>query len=572
MEKSGLAILVSVLLGAAGPASGGGAPPYVGDLVTQPTRLDLLDTVHWQLDGVRRREAGARPALVVRPTRAAIVAKAGPPFLNPPLHLSGALVHSGQVTLDIGLSQLGGGGTISVYGAPPLIEDEFRAELATFRVDLVGRRLRVRLFDQGLRPHSRALIAPLPRLTRHDLTLRFAGSRAVVHLDGRRIGQLDGAGSITRPGRLWLGLSAQHGPGLVVDRLVAAGRDVSWQAARRLSWPSPRQDSLAGLMQAQRPDFYLGAAVAPGPLVADPRYLRRLAGDFSAISVENAGKWQLIHPRRGAGPGSFDFSGMDLLVDLADRHGLRVHGHALIFGEANPAWMDRLESRPALLRQAARDHITAVVGRYRGRVASWDVINEPLADYGERPGPRGLQRHVWLRALGPGYVAEMLRVAHRADPAAELWINDFGLEGDDERFRTMLTLVRRLRADHVPLTGIGFQAHLDEADTIRGGRHIDVRQLRGRFRALAKLGVASRVSELDVTSPRMAAIPSEVVGACLAEPSCEGVTTWGITDRYSSGGSVGRRGRFHPGIGLLWDFGYAETPALRRLRETLNHR
>ena len=145
-----------------------------------------------------------------------------------------------------------------------------------------------------------------------------------------------------------MGLSAQHGPGLVVDRLVAAGRDVSWQAARRLSWPSPRQDSLAGLMLAQRPDFYLGAAVAPGPLVADPRYLRRLAGDFSAISVEIRQVATGPPPSRRR-PWPLDFSGMDLLVDLADRHGLRVRGHALIFGEANSAWMDRLESRPALL-------------------------------------------------------------------------------------------------------------------------------------------------------------------------------------------------------------------------------
>jgi endo-1,4-beta-xylanase len=180
------------------------------------------------------------------------------------------------------------------------------------------------------------------------------------------------------------------------------------------------------------------------------------------------------------------------------------------------------------LTAAMHAHIDAVAGRYRGRVAAWDVVNEPFEENG------ALRSSPFLRAIGPDYIALAFRRARAADPTAKLYLNDYNVEGINAKSNALYDLVRTLRQQGVPIDGVGLQAHL-----ILGQVPGDIRQNIERFTAL---GVEVAITELDVrmTLPpdadkltRQAADYRRVADACLTVPRCVGITVWDFTDRYS---------------------------------------
>ena len=138
-------------------------------------------------------------------------------------------------------------------------------------------------------------------------------------------------------------------------------------------------------------------------------------------------------------PGVYDFHEGDALVALAQQHGLKVHGHTLVFGEANPRWVRDLPA--AQLEQTMTDHIAHVVGHYKGKVSSWDVVNEPFDDTEWDQ----LRPHLWERAMGESYIQKAFAAAHAADPNALLFMNDYGLEVDGDRWNALLALVNKLK-------------------------------------------------------------------------------------------------------------------------------
>ncbi|HET6387417.1 MAG TPA: endo-1,4-beta-xylanase [Armatimonadota bacterium] len=113
-----------------------------------------------------------------------------------------------------------------------------------------------------------------------------------------------------------------------------------------------------------------------------------------------------------------------------------------------------LATRDELLKRM-RDHIMTVVGRYKGKIKVWDVVNEPVAD----GGPAILKNTLWERIIGPDYVARAFEYAHKADPKAILRINDYGLENPAKRQR-FITLVKQLQAEHVPVMAVGSETHI----------------------------------------------------------------------------------------------------------------
>jgi endo-1,4-beta-xylanase len=271
----------------------------------------------------------------------------------------------------------------------------------------------------------------------------------------------------------------------------------------------------------------VGAAVAHRPLVTEPGYAATLAAHFDSLTPENAMKWGPVHPE----PDRFDFAAADDIVAFAEAHAMRVKGHALVWHEQLPAWVAPLAADR--LRDAMAEHIGTVVGRYRGRVAAWDVVNEAVADAG---GP--LRDTVFARAMGAGYIGEAFRIAHAADPGALLFYNDYGAEGLGDKSDRVLALVGGLVAQGVPIHGVGLQMHL-RADAPPAAEH-----LRTNVRRLAELGLLVAVSEMDVQAhmlpgdrpARLAAqrrVYRDVVAACVAEPACHAVTFWGFTDAHS---------------------------------------
>lgn len=266
----------------------------------------------------------------------------------------------------------------------------------------------------------------------------------------------------------------------------------------------------------------IGTAVRADALRSDKAYRQLVAAQFSSVTPENEMKWALLEPERG----EFRFKAADAIVDAAGKAGQAVRGHALVYHSQLPSWVGGLGRGG--LRAATVAHIRRVVAHYRGRVAVWDVVNEVIGD------DAGLRRSPFAVKLGRGYIAQAFRVAHRADPAARLHINEVGADGINPRSDRLYALVRSLKAHGVPIDGVGLQMHVDLA----GVPPTFVANLR-RF---AALGVELAITEADVALrlPASAAdlraqadVYRTIVRGCLAVKACGSLTFWGFTDGRS---------------------------------------
>jgi endo-1,4-beta-xylanase len=305
---------------------------------------------------------------------------------------------------------------------------------------------------------------------------------------------------------------------------------------------------------------WIGAAVQSSHL-SDAEHARTLARHFNAVTAEYEMKWDPLERE----PGQYDFSGADRIVDFAQRNGQRVKGHALVWHEALPEWVQRLSSSE--LEAALEAHIRTVVGRYRGRIPVWDVVNEAVAVDGS-----GLRDSVFRQRLGDAYVERAFEIAHEADPQALLVYNDFGGEGLGGKSDRIYELVRRLRDRGVPIGGIGLQMH------IVAQRHPPLADIAANLRRLANLGLKVNLSEMDVrirdvAGDRAARLEvqrqeyHDIVALCVAEPECDSITLWGFTDRYSW-----IDGFFGPDDPLLFDESYQPKPAFFGVQDALRGR
>jgi endo-1,4-beta-xylanase len=253
-------------------------------------------------------------------------------------------------------------------------------------------------------------------------------------------------------------------------------------------------------------------------------YRTELAREFSSVTPENAMKWEVTEPK----PGHFDFGDADRVVAFATAHHMRVRGHVLVWHQQNPSWLTSGHFTRAQLVAILRRHIFTVVGRYRGRVASWDVVNEVMGDDGH------LRKTFWLQRLGPQYIDLAFQFAHEADPAATLYYNEIGAEGLGPKSDAMYAGVKTLLARGVPIGGIGFESHLT-----LDGPPADFKDNMERF---AKLGLQIAVTEADVRV-RLPADPAklqvqaeafrDLLDDCRSVDACRSFTFWGFTDRYS---------------------------------------
>jgi endo-1,4-beta-xylanase len=271
----------------------------------------------------------------------------------------------------------------------------------------------------------------------------------------------------------------------------------------------------------------VGAAVQAGLLRSDPEYAAIVARHFDYVTAEFEMKWGQIERQRGAR----SFGPADEIVAFAASRGMRVKGHALVWHGDSPAWLEALS--PVEARMALEDHIRDTVGRYRGRIAAWDVVNEAIAD-----DRSALRDTVYSRKLGPDYVAEAFRLARDADPEALLIYNDYGGDGLNRKSDDVFGLVRDLQARGVPIGGVGLQMHLEALSRPAAA------DIARNIRRLAELGLLVNISEMDVRVARLGGdrtarleeqrrIYRDVIAACVAEPRCHAVTFWGFTDRHS---------------------------------------
>jgi endo-1,4-beta-xylanase len=239
------------------------------------------------------------------------------------------------------------------------------------------------------------------------------------------------------------------------------------------------------LKDAYRGDFYVGAAINSAQITGEDTLGDGIVTrEFDSISPENVLKWEVVHPQ----PGKYDFALADQYVAFGVSHHMWIVGHNLVWHSQVPAWVfhdkdGRLLTREALLARM-KDHIDTVVGRYKGKIQSWDVVNEALNEDGT------LRASVWEKIIGDDYIAKAFEYAHAADPAAQLTYNDYNLENPAKRDGAV-ALVKKLQAAGVPINCVGIQDH--DSLTWPTGEQEDA-----AIQAFAALGVKVAISELDI--------------------------------------------------------------------------
>ncbi|MGC4879294.1 endo-1,4-beta-xylanase [Micromonospora sp. DT43] len=313
----------------------------------------------------------------------------------------------------------------------------------------------------------------------------------------------------------------------------------------------PTAQTLAAL--GQRHGLKIGTAVNATALndTGDPQYRRLAASEFSSVTAENAMKWESLEPTRG----TYDWTAADQLVEFAKRNRQAVRGHVLVWHSQLPAWLTNGVADGSIskqeLRELLRKHITTVVKRYQGRIWQWDVVNEAVSDPWDTPSTLHY-KGFWAQNLGPDYIADAFRWARAADPRALLFYNDYNIEAfgsgnpADDKTQFVYDMAKRLRAQGVPIDGVGSQGHLG---TQYG--NFDTLQVTDALKRFAGLGLATAFTEVDVRSemteavragnsaeinPRLqasAANFSVLMKACLAVRTCLSYTVWGFSDKYS---------------------------------------
>ena len=308
------------------------------------------------------------------------------------------------------------------------------------------------------------------------------------------------------------------------------------------------------LKTAFKDDFRIGAALSPAQFCESNRVEAAIVkAQFNSLTPENVMKWEQIHPL----PGQYDFAMADRYVAFGEANGMFIVGHTLVWHSQTPPWVFELDGKPAsreVLLQRMREHIGSVVGRYKGRVHAWDVVNEALNEDGT------LRQTPWLQIIGEDYLVKAFQFAHEADPAAELYYNDYSLEYTPKRLGAV-ALVRKLQAAGVKVHGIGTQQHIqlleptvaqvDETLTAFGAlgikvmiTELDVDVLPSAARNL-DADVSSRVAADPALNPYTNALPAEVELAladryaalfavyCKHRGTLDRVTFWGVTDAQS---------------------------------------
>ena len=216
--------------------------------------------------------------------------------------------------------------------------------------------------------------------------------------------------------------------------------------------------------------------------------LKIAAEHFIAITPENCMKPERIHPEEMR----WSFEQPDSLMSWAKEHGMSAHGHTLVWHAQTPNWF--FEGGDAkTIEQRMQEHIATLVGRYKGKIQSWDVVNEAINDNGnaETAKTEHLRNSKWHQSLGEIYITRAFQYARAADPDAVLYYNDYNIESGPKHASSMV-LLKRLIAEGAPIDGVGIQGHW------RSGK-VPFEDIEKAILDYAGLGLKVSITELDVT-------------------------------------------------------------------------
>jgi len=242
---------------------------------------------------------------------------------------------------------------------------------------------------------------------------------------------------------------------------------------------------LPALKDVFKDDFHIGAALSLNQISGnEPDTMALVEKHFNSITPENILKWEEVHPE----PNRYNFEPADRYVAFGQKNKMFVVGHTLVWFYQTPDWVFQDESGKPLGREALlermKEHIFTVMGRYKGRIHGWDVVNEAIAADG------GFRKCKWLEIIGEDYVLKAFEYARQADPNAQLYYNEYDLV-KQPKCEAVIRLIRDLQSKGVRIDGLGIQGHwfLD---------YPSIEELETAIQALSKLGIKLMVTEMDV--------------------------------------------------------------------------
>lgn len=300
---------------------------------------------------------------------------------------------------------------------------------------------------------------------------------------------------------------------------------------------------------ADKSDIGLGCAVPVWSINVDndnDKKTNTIRKNFNIVVAENEMKAAYVQPSKG----KFDFYQGDRLVKMAERNGMEVRGHTLIWHSQTLPWVTsdgykndkgnngKGYNREELL-QIMKDHITTVMTHYKGKVKEWDVVNECLDDdqsiVHSNPKAYNMRKSVWYNVIGEDFLDSAFVYAHRADPDALLYINDYGADfKGDAKSEAYHNLVKRLVNSKIPIHGVGFQCHL--------GIGLDASRFENNIKRYADIGMICSVTELDIAVNNKNNMNDFIqqgedykalLNVALKYDHCKNFMIWGVTDDAS---------------------------------------
>lgn len=346
-------------------------------------------------------------------------------------------------------------------------------------------------------------------------------------------------------------------------------------------------DPAPSLKEALEGKFYIGTALnVPQILEKDPQEVQLITSQFNSITAENIMKSQMIQPEEG----KFDFMMSDRFVEFGEAHDMKIIGHTLIWHSQLPQWFCKDENgdlvSPEVLKERMKDHIFTIVGRYKGRIHGWDVVNEAFLDDGS------FRESEFYQILGEDYLRLAFEYAAEADPEAELYYNDYSMAQPGKR-QGVVNWAQSLLEQGVKIDGIGMQGHLNMD-------YPSLEEFEKSIVAFSDLGLQVMITEMDLAVLPM---PDQSVGAEISataeyqeqwNPYTEGlpfeveskqnqrfvdffelfikhhavidrVTMWGVNDSHSWKNNWPVKGRTdYP---LLFDRNFQPKPAVSQIIE-----
>lgn len=263
------------------------------------------------------------------------------------------------------------------------------------------------------------------------------------------------------------------------------------------STKSSSKGEVATLKDALKDKFYIGAALNAAQISQqDTAGIRILEEQFNSIVAENCMKSMHIHPEENR----YDFTLPDQFVALGEKNRMFIVGHALMWHSQLSSWFcvdDKGNNVSAeVLKKRMKDHISTIVGRYKGRVHGWDVVNEAILDNGD------WRRSKFYEILGEEFIALAFQYAHEADPKAELYYNDYN-EWHPGKRRTIVEMVKSFKERGIRIDGVGMQGHM-------GMEYPTLEEYEESILAYAEAGVHAMITEFDMS---VLPLPDRNVGA-----------------------------------------------------------